>query len=294
MAQVRNTTLRSGASLRSTSPQYYSAKRRFAATLLCVAASQSKEHESAIQKAFTLIELMVVIAIIILVAATALPTLTGLFTSGSDAQAYNTLSAQLDVARALALLHGDYAAVHVQMADPNSDFAGKCYSAVFRNKHNAAGENFFVLAEGYEPRPLPGSMAFGNITGTFVDSDGTYKSMSETDLDKFTSFTIIFNAQGEVVRYVPDGWIFYGPSLFKYGGGNFSDTQLWGNPWLGEDPEDPTDAVHFPGATCVTIIDYKVLLAKVKAGGSAEEDYLDEYGQFLALNLYTGKFFHRY
>jgi ribosome-associated protein len=28
-------------------PQYYSAKRRFAATLLCVAASQSKEHESA-------------------------------------------------------------------------------------------------------------------------------------------------------------------------------------------------------------------------------------------------------
>jgi len=247
--------------------------------------------------AFTLIELMVVIAVIILVTATALPTLTSLFTSGQDAQAYNLLSAQLDLARALAILNSDYAAVHVQMASDGSDFAtgaGKCYSAIFVNQQvpvSGGTENHFILAEGYEPRPLPGSMAFGNVCDPYVAANGNYNDMDGDDLADFTNFTIIFNAQGEVVRYINGGWRFSGTALFHAGGGDFSETQLWhfGDLWT-----NVADAADHPGATCVTIFDYKVLRSKVEAGGNNAAIYLNEYGQFLALNLYTGKFFHRY
>lgn len=236
---------------------------------------------------------MVVIAVIILVTATALPTLTSLFTSGQDAQAYNLLSAQLDLARALAILNGDYAAVHVQMASDGSDFAtgaGKCYSAIFVNQKVRVGgggtENHFILAEGYEPRPIPGSMAFGNVCSPYVNSSGDYVGSAiddDTKLGNFTSFTIIFNAQGEVVKYINGGWTLVGNALF-HSSGDWTETQLWLEPsWA--------TASAPAGATCITIFDYKVLNSKNDAGRA---DYLDEYGQFLALNLYTGKFFHRY
>ena len=39
------------------------------------------------------------------------------------------------------------------------------------------------------------------------------------------------------------------------------------------------------------MFDYKVLNAKI-AGGEANQ-YLNEYGQFFCLNLYTGQFFYR-
>ena len=87
------------------------------------------QHYAAPQRAFTLIELVIVMSIIVLVAGIALPTIGTLLTSGGDAQAYNLLAGQLTIARALAVQKGTYVGVHVQMSD-RLDSAGQCYSAV--------------------------------------------------------------------------------------------------------------------------------------------------------------------
>ena len=59
-----------------------------------------------------------------------------------------------------------------------------------------------------------------------------------------------------------------------------NDTQLW------YDPDDE------PGVSAITLFDYKTL--KALSTAAAREAYMDENGQFLALNIYTGQFFYRY
>ena len=71
---------------------------------------------------FTLIELMVVLAIISLLAGIAIPTLAKLFGAGAAEEAHNILSAQLSAARALAVGKGTYAGVHIQLADDTNSW----------------------------------------------------------------------------------------------------------------------------------------------------------------------------
>ena len=75
-------------------------------------------------RGFTLVEMLVVLAIIALIMGASLPSIRVLFTSGADAQAYNLLSAQLRAARGLAVQQQTHAAVHIRRYDdglPDAD-----------------------------------------------------------------------------------------------------------------------------------------------------------------------------
>ncbi len=236
--------------------------------------------------AFTLVELIVTISIIALLAATALPTISGLFNAGADKQAYNIIAAQITAARALAIVEGTYAGVHVQIAD-RDELENICYAAVVIYD-DSTSVNAFVLADGFTPQRIPGNIAFGELRSPFVDGEA-YQNLNDGDLADFTTFTIVFSPAGQVVKYIdgaPDGNVyfasFYGgieDALFAPDSNNLSNTDLWVVP--------SAEA----GATAITLFDYKTLKV-LSADGRA--DYLDENGQFLVLNLYTGQFFYRY
>ena len=108
--------------------------------------SRSRMRTAGKANAFTLIELMVAITIMMLLAATALPTVSKLFTAGADKQAYNIISAQIAAARAVAIVEGTYAGVHVQIAD-RDELENICYAAVvWIDPATSAHE--FTLADG--------------------------------------------------------------------------------------------------------------------------------------------------
>ncbi len=227
--------------------------------------------------AFTLVELIVTISIIALLAATALPTISGLFNAGADKQAYNIIAAQITAARALAIVEGTYAGVHVQIAD-RDELENICYAAVVIYD-DSTSVNAFVLADGFTPQRMPGNIAFGELRSPFVDVDA-YQNLNDGDLADFTTFTIVFSPAGQVVKNVNGNLVaFVEDNLFKLGAIGSIDPQLWYDP----DAE--------AGATAITLFDYKTLKV-LSPGGRA--DYLDENGQFLVLNLYTGQFFYRY
>ncbi|MCD4700144.1 MAG: prepilin-type N-terminal cleavage/methylation domain-containing protein, partial [Phycisphaerae bacterium] len=78
-----------------------------------------------VRPAFTLVELLVVIAVIALAMSITLPGVIGLFTAGSDLQARNVISGTLGAARSVAIENQSYALVHVQL-----DSDGKCWAVV--------------------------------------------------------------------------------------------------------------------------------------------------------------------
>ena len=240
--------------------------------------------------AFTLVELIVTISIIALLAATALPTISGLFNAGADKQAYNIIAAQITAARALAIVEGTYAGVHVQIAD-RDELENICYAAVVIYD-DSTSVNAFVLADGFTPQRIPGNIAFGELRSPFVvgenyDDQFLGDGVAFNDnLRDFTTFTIVFSPAGEVVNNVNGDPVSFGNNntdLFKSGVNAFGigdETRLWRLP-----PDEP-------GVSAITLFDYKIL--KALTNSDARADYLDENGQFLVLNLYTGQFFYRY
>lgn len=150
----------------------------------------------------------------------------------------------------------------------------------------------FKMAEGYAPQPMPGNIAFGEISsGKFV-STSTYQNLGgdglndgNTDnLGDFTTFTIVFSPKGEVVTRVFDGL----PHLpFKsmdplFGGGGTD--ALWNY------IRATNNYACESGITAITMFDYGKLKPQTAANRII---YLNEWGQFLPFNLYTGKLFPR-
>jgi len=230
-------------------------------------------------KGFTLIELIVTISIITLIASIALPSVMGIFSAGADAQAYNLLAAQLRAARALAIENSTYAGVHVQMAD-RPGLEDTCWSAVVvhdpDNPNNTDATFYFRPAPGFEPQRVPGSLAFGKLTTTFVqDSGGVGEYEGLGDANDFTTFTIVFSPTGRVDTDVN--------VAYDAGERVFDD--------------DPNNAAYLwdapntePGVWAVTMFDYVQFYARDDAGRAS---YLDETGQFLPVNRYTGQLFER-
>ena len=214
--------------------------------------------------AFTLVELMIVITIIILVITAATPSIVRIFTAGSDAQAYNVLVAQLTAARALAIRTSTHAGVHVQIAD-NPRLTGKCFSAIVWDDPTTDA-HLFSLPPDYFPRRIPGGMAFSQVP---VPKSGDP-----------TNFTIVFSPTGAAVKYVygeeikfdGDDPIFSGPPNIK----------LWNVPW--NDPDDPSDQA---GAVAVSIFNYSEAMSSSNFGAYVAANQSPP----IPLNYYTGQLF---
>jgi prepilin-type N-terminal cleavage/methylation domain-containing protein len=85
---------------------------------------------------FTLVEMLVVVSVIALMGLMIIPTILGMFNSGTDSQSYAMLTTELAAARTLAVRTSCYVCVHIQQADQGSDptipaaINGKVYMAV--------------------------------------------------------------------------------------------------------------------------------------------------------------------
>lgn len=235
--------------------------------------------------AFTLVELMVVMVVMVIVAGIALPTIATLVTSGAQEQAYNLLAAQLASARALAMLEATYAGVHVQPAAQQLVDAGDLpedtmYVAVVIYDRD---EGHFDVADGYDPKPLPGKTAFGEISDTFVADDGfDYRGGAfddDDEIDNFTTFTIVFAPDGSVVLNVEGNDVRFNRSE----NGFFRGAQRL---WDGALADD--DGV---GIRAMCLFDYTQFIILPNSG--ARCDHLNEAGRFLPVNIHTGQVFPR-
>ena len=235
-------------------------------------------------RGFTLFELLIVIGIIIMVAGLALPTMLSLLTSGSGAQAYNMLSGQLMVARAMAIQHGTYVGVHVQTGQSSASQSGEdlsraCYCAIVWIPPGTMGTTF-ELAQGYIPQRVPGMIAFGEITGDFVSptSTPTFNLGPAAKLEDFTAFTIVFSPEGEVVKK---------PSQADAATAIQLKSDLAGAAGAADILWDETYANSEEGVRVITIFDHGEVVALPSL--SQQNTYLKEHAQFLYVNTYTGR-----
>lgn len=273
---------------------------------------QRRRRITALRAGFSLIELMVVIALILLISGATLPSIITIFNAGAEAQAYNLLTAQLTAARALAIQEATYTAVHVQRvaagdADATylSHMTDTFYSAVMiyadpdetDNNH----DRYFQLADGFTPRKLPGAAAFGEIDAAAPG----YKSLAQADLEDFTTLSIVFSPNGSVVRNVAGGDIvFRTPSEMATLPGSIDadpifenvaaddETKLWNPDVANRDTDGGTPSLDGePGTTAVVVFDFPALRAIPAAG--TRDDYLDQNARLVPVNIHTGQLFER-
>lgn len=223
---------------------------------------------------FTLAELMVVIAIIVLVSMVVLPSINKIFNAGADAMALNLFTVHLDTAQSIAQDKLRPAGVHCQMVDAdvpeNANLKGRQFMTIV--EYSDAG---FRQSAGYRPQEVPGNYALGEAekfrTGT------TWNQMTAAQLkDDFTCFTVVYDGDGEVVTRVNGDNIIFDPTdkLFV------DDTQLWAVPAAEE------------GVMAITVFDY-VRAEELSGSQEALQAFLNESGQYLPIHLYTGLLFER-
>jgi len=245
------------------------------------------------REAFTLIEMLVVIAIIVLAAGAALPSIVTIFARGAETQTYNVLSAQLTAARALAIRQAKYTAVHVQpahWADANAPYLAEMKDAFFSAVMiYDSDEQAFRLAQGFTPRRLPGTSALGQVDDEFVifgSGAAVYdrtRFQSATDIEDFTTLSIVFSPRGSVVRNAGGrDVIFYDEDPVFFNDPNevpLPETKLWD---VGRANEDEN------GTSAVVIFDY----AKFKAAAvDGRRDFLKDNGRLVPVNIHTGQLF---
>jgi len=223
-------------------------------------------------EAFTLVELLVVLFIIGLMATVVLPSIVGLFTAGSDAQAYNLLVGQLAAARMVAIQNRTYAGVHIQLADANGgtylkNLTNTCFSAIiWHDPNDSANPNRFILAEGYAPQKMPASMAFGGVAG------GNYRP-DPNQLNLFTTLTFVFASNGQL----EDGkTITFDNTTAGFANSTTSRAYLWNS-------SDADNSACNSSVKAAVLFDYDKFLK-----ATDKPTYLTNYGQLLAINLYTG------
>ena len=196
------------------------------------------DPRSAPNGAFTLLEMMVVVGLIAVMAAMALPSVIALYNAGADAQAYNLVSAQLTAARARAVTSNTFAGIHVQMADVllsdtgltgtglvHPDLQGVTYSGLIL--YDSEQKHFDIMT-GMAPTRVPGTVSLGyaseeisppaGSTGTgylegtlasggssespFIGSGTGTTATGVANLSKLTTFSVVFSPLGAVTRFV--------------------------------------------------------------------------------------------
>jgi type II secretory pathway pseudopilin PulG len=245
-----------------------------------VRAEPAVARQSAIrQRAFTIIELLVVISTIALVLAITMPGIIGLFTAGADLQSRNVISGMLSAARAVAIENQSYAGVHVQ-----NDTDGKCWAAVMQYDNDPTSTSFgkFVPVSGFKPQSMPGDMAFGGISDDYV-LGSNYTTDVNTDMEGFTTFNVIFSPDGSLFTGKINGFTPQIETDVKIFGGDSATAkqQIWNHPGSLPDAGPTLDEA---GVRAITAFHYKALKILPDKQG-----WLDKNGQFLCINPYTGK-----
>jgi prepilin-type N-terminal cleavage/methylation domain-containing protein len=231
------------------------------------------------RRAFTFIELMVVIALIVIVSTIALPSFLKLFSSGADAQAYNMMSAQLSVARADAVVEGKYYLMHTGIGNANDSASINlpkytAYMAILVGTEDANGNTEFKLAPGRRPRNIPGNYAFGGISSSSMSGDNFTVGSDDSALAEFTRFSILFGPNGEVLKSPA--------SSATAGSIVMNDSNLFGNPISSNVCIWPT-APTAPGLAAMALFHYPT--------ARTNSSHINEEAEFMAINTYTGKFF---
>jgi prepilin-type N-terminal cleavage/methylation domain-containing protein len=276
-----------------------------------------RRHDS---RAFTMIELMVVIAIIAMLALVAMPSVVAIYNSGSDAQAYNMAAALLTAARSEAIQQGKFTIVHFQLGVVQTirgrDYLGHSGGAwywrdsdgnVNRSKDGLMCAAIFVYDQPSAPGTwspavgrtvyrFPGSMAFGQVDEKFVAGGSINGTAADTGainsaasgFDDFTTFNVIFSPTGAVVKQFNGKNVdlrnlsgIFAPDLGA-SSTDVSPTVLWalGPITMAGQPE--------PGVSALTMFDYNQF---DKAANKAT--WLNGNGQLIAINVYTGQLFPR-
>ena len=241
-------------------------------------------YRAGASQAFTLIELVVAIAVIALLSVIALPSLTALFAAGAEEQTHNIISAQLVAARSVAIHDRTYAGVHFQLADhkfpANSALKHVSFTAVVWDDPNTP-EYAFSLAPGFLVQRMPGSIVAGKIDAAFVGGGGRYTGFGgqtepegdeiDPDVLEFTTFSVVFSQNGSAVQFVEGG-----PVLFDANSALFTGEQrLW-------DPELANGRQAQTALTLMNITDFLLLDADKRIA------YLDKNGLFLPVGRHTG------
>lgn len=218
-----------------------------------------------------MVEILVVVSIVVLMMAVAIPSINQLFTSGADAQAYNVIAAQLAAARALAIQKQTYAGVHVQLAAPTlTKLSRACFSAVVWDNPAPATppDPNFTLAPGFFPKRLPGGMVMGQISNTYYDTaNNTY--LPAVSSEGFCNFTIVFAPTGQLAK-------------------NYNVTFDSNNPIF-----DPNSGIWYPSPSLQSIngmvlFDGDKFFALPVNPVTTREQYLAMNGQVIGVNWYTG------
>jgi type II secretory pathway pseudopilin PulG len=122
--------------------------------------------------------MLVVIALILLVAGMAMPTIAQLFRSGADAQAYNLVSAQINATRTYAMQNNCFACLHLQVATgPGSSDPQTTVGVIF--VWNPTISKFGLTnpttgqPTGFDPQSYPGNYAFGQASAAFINIGNT-------------------------------------------------------------------------------------------------------------------------
>lgn len=233
-------------------------------------------------RAFTLAELMVVMAIIVLVSAVVLPGINKIFTAGADMMALNLLTGQIDAARTTAMDKYKAVGVHCQMADTslaaNANLANRQFMTVV--EHSLTG---FTQTGGYKPQPLPGNYVLGSADefrngGVWVNTVATgLTDPSGQSAFDLTTFSIVFNAEGNLIKRTDTGEPirFDGEDLlFKPG------NQLWAMP---ADEE---------GVSAVTVFDY-VQAQLLTSDAAMFTAFMNESAPYRPVHMYTGLMYSR-
>jgi len=259
--------------------------------------------------AFTLAELLVVMAVISMSLLIVLPTIASLFTSGAEEQAISVLAGGLSAARGSAIRDQSYGLLHVQIGRDDD----KCWMVVMRydrptgrfiSSYWTCPEHPEVrLAEkrsvcphpdchnplqpqGAQAQRMPGDAAFGEVVDSFItpasggdsgDSD-SFNNVVNTDegFKDFTTFNVIFAADGSLVSDIEGA----APQLYSRDPvfedvGSKQRTRVW---------QYQAASVNEKGTRVMTVFDYK----KLKVLGDRTKEL--NKSRLLVVNPYTGQF----